>query len=288
MICQGRHSGPTSRDGRSGCRSRACCGSPATPTTCRSTCSCRRRRCRGDPPSACERRGPTSCRTCACSEQGMGCPIFVAVNLMKVGLLLQKELMEEKIFSYIVAWRWSYVFYFHTQFRSSSILALLLLRMICEWICFAVAHQESERFIVAGVQTLPNVLSSSLCVQTRVFFGILLIRCQTPSRRRPGCAYLDTCVLYVDGQDEIVREASRSPNNEIYLRIPHPLMDTVQEAAEARLMRFFMTTFWCNIDVFRCQQVALREIKPSVGVELHRILSTDRHLRRTIGQMQFQ
>ena len=65
-------------------------------------------------------------------------------------------------------------------------------------------------------------------------------------------------------------------------------MDTVQEAAEARLMRFFMTTFWCNIDVFRCQQVALREIEPPVGVELHGILSTDRRLRRTIGHMQFR
>ena len=31
-------------------------------------------------------------------------PIFVALNLMKVGLLLQKELMEEKIFSYITHW----------------------------------------------------------------------------------------------------------------------------------------------------------------------------------------
>jgi hypothetical protein len=31
-------------------------------------------------------------------------PIFVAVNLMKVGLLLQRELMEEKIFSYITHW----------------------------------------------------------------------------------------------------------------------------------------------------------------------------------------
>ena len=85
---------------------------------------------------------------------------------MKVGLLLQKELMEEKIFSYIVAWRWSYVHVFaHTKLKSSSILALILIRMIFAWNSFAVAHQEIKRCIVVGVQTFPNGLSSSLCVQ---------------------------------------------------------------------------------------------------------------------------
>ena len=45
--------------------------------------------------------------------------IFVAVNLMKVGLLLQKELMEEKIFSYITHWSAAY----HPN--SSSVLQML-------------------------------------------------------------------------------------------------------------------------------------------------------------------
>ena len=37
-------------------------------------------------------------------RQDAGWPIFVAVNLTEVGLLLQKEIMEEKIFNYIIAW----------------------------------------------------------------------------------------------------------------------------------------------------------------------------------------
>ena len=80
------------------------------------------------------------------------------------------------------------------------------------------------------------------------------LRCQTPNRRRPGCAYLDTSVIYVDQGDVILQEAERSPANDIYLRIPHALMDPVLDSAQHRLMAFFSTTFWCNVEVFQCQQ----------------------------------
>ena len=79
-------------------------------------------------------------------------------------------------------------------------------------------------------------------------------RCQTPSSRRPGCAYLDTSVLYLDRDGIILQEADHSPSNNIYLRIPHALMDPVLDDAQQRLMRFFSSTFWCNIEVFQCQQ----------------------------------
>ena len=47
----------------------------------------------------------------------------------------------------------------------------------------------------------------------------------------------------------------RSPDNDIYVRIPHPLLDPVLASAEERLTHFYSTTFWCNAQVFQCQQV---------------------------------
>ena len=85
--------------------------------------------------------------------------------------------------------------------------------------------------------------------------AVAYYRRQTPSCRKPGCAYLDTCLAYVDEPDRVTVEVDRSPTNNIYLRIPHALMDPVQADAEHRLMRSYMTTFWHNIDVFKCQQV---------------------------------
>jgi hypothetical protein len=47
----------------------------------------------------------------------------------------------------------------------------------------------------------------------------------------------------------------RSPDNDIYVRIPHPLLDPVLASAEERLTHFYSTTFWRNAQVFQCQQV---------------------------------
>ena len=81
------------------------------------------------------------------------------------------------------------------------------------------------------------------------------LRCSTPSVRRPGCAYLDTCVSYIDTAERTLVEVDRSPDNNIYVRIPHALLDPILAAAEERLTHFYSTTFWCNINVFQCQQV---------------------------------
>jgi hypothetical protein len=67
-------------------------------------------------------------------------------------------------------------------------------------------------------------------------------------------------VIYLDHTDVVIQEAERSPSNDVYLRIPHALMDPVLDTAQKRLMKLFSTTFWCNIEVFQCQQAELPEI----------------------------
>ena len=48
-------------------------------------------------------------------------------------------------------------------------------------------------------------------------------RCETDTQRRPGCSYIDLGVAYVDiqqGSPVAILDA-RSPDNDLYLRIPH-------------------------------------------------------------------
>ena len=52
--------------------------------------------------------------------------------------------------------------------------------------------------------------------------------CETPHRKNAGVAYKDTCILY-DDENDAIRNVTRSPANNIYIRVPHPLMDPVLE-----------------------------------------------------------
>jgi len=120
--------------------------------------------------------------------------IHVAGSLSRVGLQLQKALMEDKIISLIVEW------------------------------------------------------------------------CETPPARRPGIAYTDTSVLY-DVDDNPVKHVTKSPSNDIYLRIPHPLLDPVLEDAEKGLQTFIQTTFWSNLNVYICFMSAIALAKRGENVD---------------------
>ncbi len=80
--------------------------------------------------------------------------------------------------------------------------------------------------------------------------------CQTPCKMSPGCCYTDTCVLYDVESGETIKHVSKSPDNNVYVRVPHPLLDPVAEDAVRRLQKFFAETFWCNANVFICCQAA--------------------------------
>ena len=80
--------------------------------------------------------------------------------------------------------------------------------------------------------------------------------CNTPNPQRPGCAYTDTCVLYDVSDGHHLTHVARSPSNNIYVRIPHPLCDPVLEHAQLELLTFYKQTFWCNQYVLECCQAA--------------------------------
>ena len=111
-------------------------------------------------------------------------PVYTAQALSKVGASMQRELLDDKLFTYISRW------------------------------------------------------------------------CNSPNPARPGCAYTDVSVLYdVDGEWPVVH-VPRSPDNNIYIRIPHPLMDPVLAHVKTQLRQFYKRTFWCNNYVFLCCQAA--------------------------------
>ena len=77
--------------------------------------------------------------------------------------------------------------------------------------------------------------------------------CETPDVRVSGVAYNDVTVLYdVDGVTVSHRPSSAA--NNVYLHIPHPLLDPVLEDAVSALRRFFLQTFWANNAAFDCCQ----------------------------------
>ena len=79
--------------------------------------------------------------------------------------------------------------------------------------------------------------------------------CETPSVRQPGVAYDGVSVLY-DKDGQIVTLVSPSASNNIYMCIPHSLLDPVAKEAKETLHTFLKQTFWCNTRVWLCMNVA--------------------------------
>ena len=72
-------------------------------------------------------------------------------------------------------------------------------------------------------------------------FSLVVEWCESPQTRTAGVAY----------KDQPVRWALGRPEDNLYIHIPHPLLDPVQECAQSRLERFYTETFWLNNDVSR-------------------------------------
>jgi hypothetical protein len=80
--------------------------------------------------------------------------------------------------------------------------------------------------------------------------------CHTQDNRRKGVAFDDISVLYdVDGHH--IKLVKKSPDHNLYLSVPRPLLDPVLENARQELVLFYSQTFWSNVVVFKCFQSAI-------------------------------
>ena len=81
--------------------------------------------------------------------------------------------------------------------------------------------------------------------------------CATRRLEQPGIAFSDTCFVFTEDQFRPLRIVKKSPANNIYVFIDHPLLDPVEAAHAERLRTFWATTFWGNALAMQCQFAAL-------------------------------
>lgn len=91
--------------------------------------------------------------------------------------------------------------------------------------------------------------------------------CNTEEKRAAGCAYNDTCVLYDTAPDRPITHVAASPTNNIYVLIARPLLDPHLQDALQFVQIFLQQTFWCNNDVFVCNQAALALAKRGLNID---------------------
>ena len=98
--------------------------------------------------------------------------------------------------------------------------------------------------------------------------SLLVEWCETEDMRSSCVCHNDICFQYdVPDSPLPVKVVKKGPENNCYIRIPHPLLDPVMEANKQRLQLFYERTFWCNIDIFRCFQSAIAIAKRGYNVD---------------------
>lgn len=97
--------------------------------------------------------------------------------------------------------------------------------------------------------------------------ALLVEWCETPSPATAAVAYQDTCVKYDTSRSLPVQHVQKSPANNCYIYIPHPLLDPVLDCHRERLQKFYQETFWANNEVFRCNQAALALAKRGLNID---------------------
>ena len=82
-------------------------------------------------------------------------------------------------------------------------------------------------------------------MQTRMI-SLLVEWCETEDRRSSTICYDDICLAYARPGCELpVDVVRKGPQNDCYIKVPHPLLDPVLEANMERLQLFYERTFWC-------------------------------------------
>jgi hypothetical protein len=129
---------------------------------------------------------------------------------------------------------------------------------------------QSDAPVHWNILVAENISKLGLQIQKELMGNILvsyLIEwCETIDVRRPGVAYLDTCIVYDSGTHNTA-VVPKSPDANVYMNIPHNLLDPVLQSAAEDLMIFLEQTFWCNVDVFKCMQAAQALAKRGLNVD---------------------
>ena len=102
------------------------------------------------------------------------------------------------------------------------------------------------------------------------FFSYICEWCETPRLYQPGVAYTNLSLRYVDtptSDGVYVEQVQRNASNNLYLRIPHPLQDTVSVAIMDQLEVYYQNSFWRIPEVFECIQAAQALCKRGINVD---------------------
>lgn len=116
----------------------------------------------------------------------------------------------------------------------------MLYRSLHTLVIFARAYCKMHTYFQCRMYTCAYTLFSIWC------FGMYLFLCFPPASSEQDD----------DGTSDVLTYVSRSPEHNIYTRVPHPLLDPVVQAAQDRLEKFYQQTFWANYKVYRCCQAA--------------------------------
>ncbi|CAE7506749.1 unnamed protein product [Symbiodinium sp. CCMP2592] len=108
-------------------------------------------------------------------------------------------------------------------------------------------------------------------LEERRLLHFLIQWCDTPSQRQAGCAYQDISVVYDVSPTEHVKLVLPSPENNLYVRISHPLQphlpDPVLRDAKLRLEKFVKQTFWCNQQYYKATLAAIGLAKHGENID---------------------
>jgi hypothetical protein len=110
-------------------------------------------------------------------------------------------------------------------------------------------------------ELVATALARTSCSLMRELLGKLIIThyiewCETPSPKKSGFALVDACFMF-DTSDQHLGKVSKSPDNDIYVFLPHSLCDPVEASAQQKLQIFWSTTFWSNDAALECQLAAM-------------------------------
>ena len=101
------------------------------------------------------------------------------------------------------------------------------------------------------------------------FMTYVIQWCDTPRRARLGVAYRDKAVVYgAPGSAEpLTSLTDSSPETDLYIRIPHQLLDPVLIATQERLHKYYRESFWTNFKVYKCMLAAQTLAKRGINVD---------------------
>ncbi|CAE7905850.1 unnamed protein product, partial [Symbiodinium necroappetens] len=79
--------------------------------------------------------------------------------------------------------------------------------------------------------------------------------CRVDDPRKSGFCAQDICLVF--DEDKGLNQVRKSGSNNIYVFLPHRILDPVSADAKMRVHKFWQTTYWSNRPAFKCFTAAL-------------------------------